>query len=120
VAVWLGVGLLGDLLLIPLLERVRGLTYLRFSVVATLLLYPAFLLAPTFELKLIVIGVLGFANAGWYSILQARLYTAMPGQSGTVMAVGNVSGLVRSLIPLGHGDVATARGTDHPSCRNAA
>mgnify|MGYP002396993633 CR=1 FL=1 len=33
IAVWVGVGLLGDLLLIPLLERVRGLTYLRFSVV---------------------------------------------------------------------------------------
>lgn len=112
VAVWLGVGLLGDLLLIPLLERVRGLTYLRFSVVVTLLLYPAFLLAPTFELKLIVIGVLGFANAGWYSILQAQLYTAMPGQSGTVMAVGNVSGLVRSFIPLGLGVVASTWGLD--------
>jgi FSR family fosmidomycin resistance protein-like MFS transporter len=32
VAVWTGVGLLGDALLIPLLERVNGLTYLRFSV----------------------------------------------------------------------------------------
>ena len=29
VALWTGVGLAGDLLLIPLLERVRGLTYLR-------------------------------------------------------------------------------------------
>ncbi len=111
-AVWLGVGLLGDFLLIPLLERVRGLTYLRFSVAATLLLYPAFLLAPSFELKLIVIGMLGFANAGWYSILQAQLYTAMPGQSGTVMAVSNVSGLVKSLIPLGLGIVASTWSLD--------
>ena len=63
-AVWVGVGLVGDLLLIPLLERVRGLTYLRFSVAAVLLLYPTFLLVPSFELKLAAIGLLGFANAG--------------------------------------------------------
>ena len=71
-AVWVGVGLVGDLLLIPLLERVRGLTYLRFSVAAVLLLYPTFLLVPSFELKLAAIGLLGFANAGWYSFLQGR------------------------------------------------
>jgi len=29
VAVWTGVGLLGDFLLIPLLERVKGMDYLR-------------------------------------------------------------------------------------------
>ncbi|MCP4370104.1 MAG: MFS transporter, partial [Deltaproteobacteria bacterium] len=45
IAVWTGVGLLGDLLLIPLLERVQGLTYLRWSAWLELLLYPAFLLA---------------------------------------------------------------------------
>ena len=33
VAVWTGLGLLGNLLLIPLLERVRGLSYLRLSAV---------------------------------------------------------------------------------------
>lgn len=111
-AVWVGVGLLGDLLLIPLLERVRGLTYLRFSVVAVLLLYPAFLLAPSFGLKLIVAGLLGFANAGWYSILQGRVYTVMPGRSGTVMALGNVFGLAEYLLPLGLGVAAAVWGLD--------
>ena len=52
VAVWTGVGLLGDLLLIPLLERVRGLSYLRVSTVIELLLFPAFLLVPGFWAKL--------------------------------------------------------------------
>ena len=106
VAVWTGVGLLGDLLLIPLLERVPGLRYLRFSAVAELVLFPAFLLAPGTSVKVALLGLLGLFNAGWYSILKAQLYSAMPGQSGTVMTLGNVFGLVGGLIPLGLGWVA--------------
>lgn len=100
VAVWTVVGLAGDALLIPLLERVDGLSYLRISVVLELVLYPAFLLVEPYAAKLVILGLLGFFNAGWYSILQAQLYTAMPGQSGTVMALHSASGLVSSLIPL--------------------
>ena len=111
-AVWIAAGLFGDLLLIPLLERVRGLTYLRFSVAAVLVLYPTFLVAPSFELKLIAAGLLGFANAGWYSILQGHAYTSMPGRSGTVMALGNVFGIAGYLLPLGLGSAASAWGLD--------
>jgi len=100
VAVWTGVGLVGDLLLIPLLERVRGIRYLRISALVVLVLFPAFLLAPALGSKLILLGTLGFFNAGWYAILQAGLYSAMPGQSGTALAVKNVSGLVAGFIPL--------------------
>jgi FSR family fosmidomycin resistance protein-like MFS transporter len=46
VAVWSVVGLLGDLLLIPLLERVPGLRYLRWSAGLELALFPDFLLVP--------------------------------------------------------------------------
>ena len=106
VAVWTGVGLLGDLLLIPLLERVPGLRYLRWSAALEVVLFPAFLLAPNSWIKLILLGLLGFFNAGWYSILKAQLYAAMPGQSGTVMTVGNVFGLVGQFIPRGLGLVA--------------
>ena len=98
--------------MIPLLDRVRGLTYLRFSVAAVLLLYPTFLLVPSFELKLAAIGLLGFANAGWYSILQGQAYSSMPGRSGTIIALGNVFGLAVALIPLGLGVVSTAWGLD--------
>ncbi|HVF28796.1 MAG TPA: MFS transporter [Pyrinomonadaceae bacterium] len=104
--VWTCVGIPGDLLLLPLLERVRGLTYLRLSALVVLVLFPAFLLAPGILAKLILLGLLGFTNAGWYSILQARLYSAMPGQSGTVMALSNVVDIIGSLIPLGIGIVA--------------
>ena len=112
-AIWVAAGLLGDLSLIPLLERVRGLAYLRFSVAAVLALYPAFLLVPSFQLKLIAAGLLGFASAGWYSILQGRAYTSLPGRSGTVMALGNVFGLAGYLIPLGLGVAATAWGLEN-------
>jgi FSR family fosmidomycin resistance protein-like MFS transporter len=103
VAVWTGLGLLGDLLLIPLLGRVRGLAYLRFSAAVELAAFPAFLLVPGIWAKLVLLGLLGLFNAGWYSILKAQLYSAMPGQSGAVMTVSNVFGLVGGLIPLGLG-----------------
>ncbi len=100
VALWTGVGLLGDLLLIPLLERVKGLTYLRYSVVAELVLFIAFLLVSGLLPKLVIVALLGFGNAGWYSILKAQMYEEMPGRSGTVMAVSDASELVSGLTPL--------------------
>ena len=112
IAVWVGMGLIGDLLLIPLLERVRGLTYLRFSVIVVLLLYPAFLLAPSFESKLVIAGLLGFANAGWYTVLQGQAYSSLPGRSGTIVALGNVFGIVASMVPLGLGVVSANWGLD--------
>lgn len=69
-------------------------------------LYPAFLVVPNFTVKLIIMGCLGFLSAGWYSILQGQLYTAMPGQSGTVMTLSNVFGLVGGFIPLAIGILA--------------
>ncbi len=104
--VWMGVGLVGDFLLIPLIERVPGLRYLRFSAVVELVLFPAFLRAPHLWMKFVLLALLGFFNAGWYSILQGRLYSSMPGQSGSVMAVSNVFSIVGGLIPLGIGIVA--------------
>jgi len=110
VTIWTAVSLLGDFLLIPLLERVRGLSYLRISVVVELVLMPAFLLVPDLWAKFVLIGLLGLFNSGWYAILQGRLYSAMPGQSGTVMAVKNVSGLVGGLLPVAIGLAAERYG----------
>ncbi len=110
VAVWTGVGLVGDALLIPLLERVSGVYYLRLSAAVMLGLFPAFLIVPGFWPKLMLVGLLGLFNAGWYAILQGRLYAAMPGQSGTVTALSNVFGLVGGLIPLALGLLAEQMG----------
>jgi FSR family fosmidomycin resistance protein-like MFS transporter len=103
VAVWTGFGLLGDFLIIPLLEKVRGLDYLRLSMVLELVLFPAFLLIPNAWLKLVVLGALGLFNSGWYAILQGNLYSSMPGRSGMVMTLGNVAGFFGKLIPFGIG-----------------
>jgi FSR family fosmidomycin resistance protein-like MFS transporter len=110
VAVWTGLGLLGDLLLIPLVERVRGLDYLRVSVILELILFPLFLLSSSLWLKLVWLGLLGFFNSGWYAILKANLFSTLPGKSGTVQALDNVSGMFGRLIPLGIGLAAQALG----------
>ncbi len=103
IAVWSGLGLLGDFLLIPLLEKVRGLDYLRWSVLLELLLFPAFLLVPQPLVKFFLLGLLGLFNSGWYPILKGRLYSAMPGQSGTVMTLDSLFSLLGTLLPFGIG-----------------
>jgi FSR family fosmidomycin resistance protein-like MFS transporter len=49
-------------------------------------------------------------NSGWYAILQARFYAVLPGRAGTAMAVGNLAGVLGSLVPAGLGLVAEAAG----------
>lgn len=110
VAVWTGAGLFGDWLLLFVLRRVPGRRYLRASAVVTLAAYPAFLLIPGLELKLVLVAVLGLLNAGWYAIPKAGLYDALPGRSGAAVAVGGVAGLVGSVVPLVLGFVAGAVG----------
>jgi FSR family fosmidomycin resistance protein-like MFS transporter len=106
ILVWTGVGLVGDIALIPLLERVRGLTYLRLSAAVTFFLYPAFLLIPNVPIKLVLLGLLGMSNAGWYSILAAQAYTALIGRSGTEMVLGTISSAFVGVLPLGIGLLA--------------
>jgi len=99
VFIWLAVGLAGDFLLIPLLEKVNGLRYLRLSVILEFILFPTFLLIPVPWIKLVLVGLLGFFNSGWYAILKGRLYSTMPGQSGAVLTLGNLTGLIGDLLP---------------------
>jgi len=76
-----------------------------------MVLFPLVLLAEGFSAKLVLLGLLGFANAGWYAIIKAKLYDEVPGQSGTVaMTLGNVFGLAGSLVPLALGAFAEAYG----------
>ena len=103
IAVWSGLSLLGDFLLIPLLEKVRGLTYLRWSVLLELLIFPAFLLVPGLVEKFVLLGLLSLFNSGWYAILKGRLYSSMPGRSGTVMTLDSVFSLFGKLLPFAIG-----------------
>jgi FSR family fosmidomycin resistance protein-like MFS transporter len=97
--VFTAVGLMGDIIIIPVLERVRGLVYLRWSAAFAGVIYVIFLLTPSIPLKFVLLGVLGISNAGWYAILQAQLYAAVPKRSGTVMALNSIAGFASGLLP---------------------
>ena len=105
-----GIGLAGDLLLIPLLERVKGLDYLRFSVAMECILLPLFLVSSVLWVKLTLLGFIGLFVVGWYAILKANLFSSMQGRSGAAQALSSVSGIAGKLIPLGMGFAAQAYG----------
>jgi FSR family fosmidomycin resistance protein-like MFS transporter len=100
VAVWSGAGLAGAAAVIPLLERVDGLRYLRASAVVAGTLLAAFLLVPGIGPKLVCVAGIAVVNAGWYPVLQARLYGALAGNSGLVLTAGALFPL-NAVLPLG-------------------
>jgi FSR family fosmidomycin resistance protein-like MFS transporter len=107
VAIWTGVGLLGDFLLIPYVERYPGLPYLRISAWIELGAFTALLLVHPLWLKLALVGLLGLFNSGWYAILKARLFSSLPGKSGTVQALNTFTGLIGNTLPFVIGIAAT-------------
>jgi FSR family fosmidomycin resistance protein-like MFS transporter len=38
-------------------------------------------------------------NTGWYAILQGRLYSSLPGQSASIMAIGSVTAPLAKFFP---------------------
>jgi FSR family fosmidomycin resistance protein-like MFS transporter len=94
VAIWTGAGLVGDVLLLAVLRRFSGWTYLRASSLAALLAYPLFLAVAAADVKLVLLAVLGLLNSGWYALPKAGLYSALPGRSGTAAALGFLAGTV--------------------------
>lgn len=94
VAVFTTAGLIGNFLLVPVLEKVSGLRVLRISAVVVLVAFIAFMLVPITWLKFVLIGVISFSTTGWYAILRGKTYAVLPGQSGVIVSVtalGNVS-----------------------------
>jgi len=100
VTVWTAAGLAGSLLLLPLLERLDGLLYLRVSALVALIVFPLLLLVPSLIPKLLLVGCLALINAGWYPVLQARLYAELPDRSGTAMAVSTIFGTGAAIPPV--------------------
>ena len=106
VAVWTGAGFVGDLALLAVLRRVSGRRYLRASALAALAVYPAFLDVPSTGVKLALLALLGLLNSGWYALPKAGLYSALPGRSGTAVAVAGLGGLVGAAVPAALGFLA--------------
>jgi FSR family fosmidomycin resistance protein-like MFS transporter len=106
VAVRLGAGLAGDVILIRVLAARDSQQVIRASVWATLALFPAFLLVPGLGLKLVVLAALTIATAPWYPILQAELYGSLPGRSNLAVSLTSASALLGALGPLAVGLLA--------------
>jgi MFS transporter, FSR family, fosmidomycin resistance protein len=86
--------------LVALLARFTALGIVRAGALAALVLYPAALIAPSLPAKLVLFAAVAVATAGWYPLLQARLYEALPDASGTAMALGSVTGAGAAAVPV--------------------
>ncbi len=109
-AVWAVAGLLGDALAVPVLDRFDGRSLVRGSAVIAGGVYAAVLLVPAGPAKVALLAPLGLATAGWYPVLQARYYAALPGRSGVALSLGSASGIVAGLVPFTLGLAAEAIG----------
>lgn len=83
-----------DLVVIPLLERLPGRKLVRTTAVLVIPLFIAFLLVPSAWAKIILLIGVRLSTMGWYSVLQGEAYAAVPGRSGTVMAITSTAGLL--------------------------
>ncbi|HMB22009.1 MAG: MFS transporter [Chloroflexota bacterium] len=100
VTVWLAMGLVTDFLFIPVIDRQKdSLQYLRLTALLELFAFVLFLLIPGFIPKLIVVIAVNLFNTGWYPILQGRLYSSLPGQSASIMALGSVTAPLAKFFP---------------------
>lgn len=101
VTLWLALGMLTDFIFIPFIDRQPdSMKFLRRTAALELLAFSAFLLVPGFILKLIAIVFVNILNTGWYPILKGSLYSALPGQSASIMAIEAVTTPVAKLLPL--------------------
>ncbi|MCE7860114.1 MAG: MFS transporter, partial [Chloroflexi bacterium CFX2] len=101
VTAWLAMGLITDFLFIPYVDRQQDtLKYLRRTAIIEFLAFAAFLLASGFIPKLILVIFVNLFNTGWYPILQGRLYSSLPGQSASVMAIGAVTSPLAKMFPI--------------------
>jgi len=106
IVLWTAASLAGNLVLMPLLARFDGLRYLRVSSFAALIAYPVFLVVPNLRVKIVLVVLVALINSAWYPVLKARLYAALPGRSGSVMALGALSDTIAAAIPVAVGVLA--------------
>lgn len=100
IMIWLVAGLITDFLFIPVIDRQKdSLSFLRVTAVLDLFAFAIFLLVPGFTFKIIFLVTVNLFNTGWYSVLQGRLYSSLPGQSASVMALGSITALMARSFP---------------------
>lgn len=87
-------GLASDLIVIPLLEKFNGRTIVHWSAAVVIPFYVAFLLVPWPVVKIVLVLLVKLCTLGWYSVMEGEAFAAAPGRSGTVKAIGSLSGLL--------------------------
>ena len=102
--------LAGDLIAVPLFDRVDGRRVIGVTAPLT-----AIALAFTFGIhgllpKLGGLAATGVLTAGWYAFLQAELYRAVPERGGSVMAISNAGSVIGGALPALLGLVASTIG----------
>ena len=107
VTAWLAMGLITDFLFIPVVDRQKDtIKFLRRTALVELIAFAGFLIIPGFIPKLIFVILVNLFNTGWYPILQGRLYSSLPGQSASIMAIGAVTTPIAKFFPLAIGLLA--------------
>jgi FSR family fosmidomycin resistance protein-like MFS transporter len=100
VTAWLALGLITDFLFIPFIDRQGdSMRFLRITAFMEVFAFAIFLLTPGFIPKLVVVVFVNLLNTGWYAILQGRLYSSLPGQSASIMAIGSVTAPLAKFFP---------------------
>jgi FSR family fosmidomycin resistance protein-like MFS transporter len=100
VTIWLAMGLVTDFLFIPFIDRRKdSIRYVRITALLEVLAFAIFLLVPDFLSKLIAVILVNLLNTGWYPVLQGRLYSSLPGQSASIMALGSVTAPLAKFFP---------------------
>jgi FSR family fosmidomycin resistance protein-like MFS transporter len=110
VAVFAIAGLIGNALIVPALEKVRGLRVIRVTAIIVLIAYAAMLITPAVWIKYALIAVISFSTAGWFAILRAKCFEMLPGQSGLVIAATSLVNVVSLFVPVILGGIADALG----------
>jgi MFS transporter, FSR family, fosmidomycin resistance protein len=107
VTAWLAMGLVTDFLFIPFIDRQKdSIKYLRVTALFEIFAFALFLLLPGFLPKLVAVIFVNLLNTGWYPILQGRLYSSLPGQSASIMAISSVTAPLAKFFPFLIGLVA--------------
>lgn len=101
VMVWLAMGLITDFLFIPYVDKQKDtVQFLRRTAILNAIAFIAFMLVPGFIPKILLVILVNLFNTGWYPILQGRLYSSLPGQSASLMAIGAVTTPLAKSLPL--------------------
>lgn len=113
VTIWLVMGLITDFLFIPYVDKLKDTAqFLRRTALLNLITFIGFMLIPGFIPKIILVILVNLSNTGWYSILQGRLYSSLPSQSASIMAIGAVTTPLAKALPLLIGILADRAGLD--------